>query len=120
MITLLPTTSEQEFNIIPRDFTRFKNIDITITEDGSGATETFTDATVFENGDYICVAQAFTILRENYMYYIEITNESENWWRGKARCTSQTDTKQKHTLRDGTDEGFVIQTKTEDFPVINS
>ena len=120
MITLLPTTDEQEFNIIPRNIKRFSDIDVTITEDGSGKTETFTDVTVFESCGYIVVSQAFTILRENFMYYIEITNEGENWWRGKARCTSQTDTKQKHTLREGTDEGFVVQTKTSDFPVINS
>lgn len=120
MITLLPSTSEQEFNIIPRDPKRFKDISLTITEDGSNATETFSSVTVFENGDYICIAQAFTILRENYTYYIEVTQDGSNWWRGKARCTSQTDHKIKHTLRDGTDEGFVTKAVSEDFPIINS
>ena len=105
---------------MPRNPERFSDISLTITEDGSGKSESFTDVSVFENGDYITVSQAFSILRENYMYYIEIKNEDENWWRGKARCTSQTDTKQKHTLRSGTDEGFVTKEVSEDFPVINS
>lgn len=120
MITLLPQTTSQDFNIIPRDYTLLNDIDLTITEDGSNITESFTDVEVYENGDYIGVSQAFTILRENYTYYITITSEDTNWWRGKARCTSQTDKTAKHTLRTGSDEGFVISAKTEDFPVINS
>ena len=120
MVTLLPTTDEQEFNIIPRQPNMLKDISVTITEDGSGNSETFTDVTVFENGEYICVSQAFSILRENFTYYVDIKQDGDNWWRGKARCTSQTDQKIKHTLREGTDEGFVTKEISSDFPIINS
>ncbi len=120
MITLLPTTSAQEFNIIPRDYDAFQDLDLTITEDGTGTTESFTDITVFENGDYICVSQAFTILREEHTYYVSITSDGVNWWRGKVRCPSQTDRKVKHTLNSTTREQYSSVPSSEDYTEINS
>ena len=120
MITLLPQTASQDFNIVPRKPNELDSLTLTIREDGTGTSETFNNVTAFENGDYICISQAFTFLKENYLYYITITQDGENWWRGKARCTSQTDRKIKHTLYTGSDEGFPIVTNSETFPIINS
>lgn len=118
MLLLLPTTSEQEFNIIPRDPNELTLLNLTITEDGSRNSETFTDITAFENGDYICIAQAFTILKEHRTYEIRITQDGNNWYRDKARCTSQVDKAVKHSLNTVADNGFLTLETNSDFTTI--
>ena len=97
MIILSPTTSAQEFTILPRDPELLSGHTLVITEEGSKTSQTITTAEYFEDGNKVCVSAAFTILNEDSLYKIVITDEDgNNWWRGKARCTAQTDYTVKH------------------------
>ena len=118
MIVLAPNTDDQEFNIIPRDPELLVDLVLTITEDGTGETETFTDVLANEYGDWTTITQAFTILKENRLYEIKITQDGENWYRGKARCTSLTDTTIKYSLNSTTDNGFLLIEDDETYTII--
>lgn len=97
MIILSPTTSAQEFTILPRDPDLLTGHSLVITEEGSKNSQTITTAEYFKDGNKICVSAAFSILNEDSLYKIAITDEDgNNWWRGKARCTAQTDYTLKH------------------------
>ena len=118
MITLLPNTSVQEFNIIPRNPDLLSGISLTITEEGTSVTETFADVTAFENGDFICISQAFTILKEDRIYEVIITQDGENWWRGKLRCTSQVDEKVKLSLNTVADDDYQILSSNTNYTIL--
>lgn len=118
MVILSPTTSEQEFNIIPRDRTALTSLTLVITEEGTSVTETISNANAFENGDWITISEAFTILVEHRLYEITITQDGELWWRGKARCTSQTDKTAKHTLNSVADDGYLLLEDDDDYQLI--
>lgn len=118
MVILTPTTSEQEFNIIPRDRSSLASLTLVITEEGTATTETFSNITAYHNGDWVCVAQAFTILVEHRLYEISITQDSTLWWRGKARCTSQSDKTVKHTLNSVADDGYLLLEDDDDYQII--
>ena len=119
MIVLAPVTTEQEFNILPRDPSILTGHTLVITEESSKTSETITDATYFENGSMICVAAEFTILNENYLYKIAITDEDgNNWWRGKARCTAATDHTLKHNNNSTADTDFITLTDDETFTTL--
>ena len=118
MITLSPTTSAQDFNVLPRDPDTLTSLTLTITEEGTNVTETFSDITAYQNGDWIGVSQAFTILKEHRLYEITIRQDSTLWWRGKARCTSQTDTTAKHTLNSVADAGYQLLDETSGYEII--
>lgn len=119
MVLLSPTTSSQDFNILPRDPKELSSLSLTITEQGTGTTETFSDVTAFENGDITCISQAFTILKEHRQYDISITQDGDLWWRGKARCTSQTDKTAKHKLHTVADGGYVSLADEEGHTTLN-
>lgn len=118
MVNLLPTTSEQEFNILPRSPENLTSLSLTITEEGSRVSETFADVQAFENDDWICIAQAFTILKENRLYEITIKQDGDPWWRGRARCTSQSDKTAKHTLNSVPKDGFMLLEDNDQFQTI--
>ena len=121
MIVLTPTTSEQEFNILPRDPSLLDGHTLVITEEGSKATETITgsDLSVFENKDMICISAAFSILNEDSLYKIAITDEDgNNWWRGKARCTAQTDYTEKHNNNSIASTSYISLTDDETYTTL--
>ena len=118
MITLLPVTTVQEFNIIPRNPEVLTNVTLTITEEGTEITETFSDVEVFENGDFVCVSQAFTILKDNRLYEVIVTQDGSNWWRGKLRCTSQTDETVKHSLNTVADEDYQLLSDNTNYTIL--
>jgi hypothetical protein len=118
MILLSPTTSSQDFNVLPRDPDTLTSLSLTITEEGTGTTETFSDVEAYENGDWIGISQAFTILKEHRLYKITIRQDGDLWWRGKARCTSQTDKTEKHTLNSVADAGYQILSEDGGYEII--
>ena len=118
MITLLPVTTSQEFNIIPRNPDLLSDVSLTITEEGTSITETFSNVTVFENGDFVCVAQAFTILKDNRLYEVIMTQDSVNWWRGKLRCTNQTDETIKYSLNSTADADYQVLSSNTNYTII--
>ncbi len=118
MILLTPTTSSQDFNITPREPNEFSSLSLTITEQGTSISETFSDVEAYENGDLVCISQAYTILKEHRLYDISITQDGVLWWRGKARCTSQSDKTVKHKLNTVADSGFQLVEDEIGFTII--
>lgn len=119
MIVLSPTTSAQEFSILPRDPDLLTGHSLVIVEEDSKNSETITDATYFIDGNKVCVSAAFSILNENRLYKISITDEDgNNWWRGKARCTAQTDHTLKHDNNTTADTAYIVLTDDETFTTL--
>lgn len=119
MIVLAPVTTEQEFNILPREPSILTDLTLVITEEGSKTSETISSLTAFENKDMICIATSFTILKENNLYKIAITDvDGNNWWRGKARCTAATDFKLKYDNNSIADTDFITLTDDETFTTL--
>lgn len=118
MKILSPTTNAQEIKIIPRDPTDFSTLSLTITDEGSKETETITSITAWEDGDYIVIQCAYSILNEHRLYNIEITQDGTLWWRGRARCTSQSDKTVKHKLNTVADSSLMILPSDEDYTII--
>jgi len=120
MIVLAPVTTEQEFNILPREPKLLTGHTLVITEEGSKTSQTITTSAIYsENKDMICVAASFTILNENQLYKIAITDEDgNNWWRGKARCTAQTDFTLKYDNNTTADTDFITLTDDETFTTL--
>ena len=118
MIILRPNTEEQEFNITPRDPSALTSLALTISEDGSGTTETISDVTAFVTGDWVTIATTFSILKNERLYTIEILQDGEVWWRGVARCTDQDYATFKHTLHNTADGGFTEVADDDDYQII--
>lgn len=119
MVILAPTTSEQEFNILPRDPELLSGHTLVITEEDSKTAQTISDATYTYDGNKVCVAASFTLLKENRLYKIAITDEDgNNWWRGKARCTAQTDHTLKHDNNTTADTAYIVLTDDESFTTL--
>lgn len=106
MIVLQPTTSEQEFNICPRDYDRIYDLSLTITEEATGKTETIVPSAYDNGDDWICLAATFSILKENYTYFVSITSDDELWFRSKAVVLSTNDSKVKTPISKGSDDGL--------------
>lgn len=98
MTRLLPNTSEQTFNIIPRSYEGLNGSVIVVTQDGTRKSETISDATFAETEDLIAVTAAFSILEDDSIYSMEIKNGSTLLYRGKIYSTSKTNTTINHTL----------------------
>jgi len=98
MIRLLPNTNSQTINIIPRDKTSLSSINLTITQDGTNKSETLTDLTASDNGNFVSVSLASTILKDETAYYLQFSKGGDLWYRDKAYVTSQTNDEVIHTL----------------------
>lgn len=118
MVILRPTTDSQDFNITPRDPSALTSLALTITEDGTSISETISDVTAFVNGDWVGITCAFSILKNERLYTIEILQDSEVWWRGVARCTDQDYATFKHTLHNTADGGFTQLAEDDDYQII--
>jgi hypothetical protein len=116
MIRLLPNTDSQTINIIPRDKTSLSSINLTITEDGTNKSETLTDLTASDNGNFVSVSLASTILKAESAYYLQFSKSGELWYRDKAYVTSQTNDEVIHTLNEnkytqygaGTEDEYIV------------
>ena len=118
MVILSPNTEIQEFNIIPRSRQSFNGLTLTITDESSKEFESFSDIDAYDNGNYVLVSQAFNILKENRLYKLTITQGGNNWWRGKVRCTSQTNYSLKYSLNTILSNQFVVIQDNEDFTIL--
>jgi len=98
MIRLLPNTNSQVINIIPRDKTSLSSINLTITQDGTNKSETLTNLTASDNGNFVSVSLASTILKDETAYYLQFSKGGDLWYRDKAYVTSQTNDEVIHTL----------------------
>ena len=123
MIKLLPNTSEQTITIVPRTFptvgSDFTNVQLVITEDGTGISETITNlvaSVANANSNYVTIPITFSILKDESAYYIEFTKDGDNWFRSKAYATSQTNQAINHTLN--TNE-YTQHTVSEDYIVLD-
>jgi len=118
MVILSPNTEIQEFNIIPRSRQSFNGLTLTITDESSKEFESFSDIDAYDNGNYVLVSQAFNILKENRLYKLTITQDGNNWWRGKARCTSQVNYQDKHSLNTIASTQYVVIEDDETFTIL--
>jgi len=89
MIILLPNTSQQTINILPRVNSIDKTIVMTIRRDGDGVSETITNAIVSNSGEFVKMSFSSTILEEDSTYYLEITRGGRLWYRDKIYSTQQ-------------------------------
>jgi hypothetical protein len=129
MKVLLPSTDEQIIKIIPRNyvsdaekyeqrvesdgglveasnclydyFEDISNLNLVITKDGTGETETLTELLSIVDGNYLSVFCTFSILSEGSIYFMELRQNSTLLFRDKVYVTSQTNKTQKHTLNTG-------------------
>lgn len=116
MIRLLPNTNSQTINIIPRDKTSLSSINLTITQDGTNKSETLTGLTASENGNFVSVSLASTILKDETAYYLQFSKGGDLWYRDKAYVTSQTNDEVIHTLNEnkytqygaGTEDEYIV------------
>lgn len=117
MKLLIPTTDSQELRVTPRDPDTITGLSLTIVDEASGVSETVSpDAWV--DGDFVVLSCAFTILKEHRLYNIEVFSYGSLWWRGRARCTSQSDKTVKHKLNSVSDTSTVIMDSDDDFEII--
>jgi hypothetical protein len=125
MKVLLPTSSEQTISIIPREVGLYfgsdyqervetnngsaeglsclqdvldgvNDVDVTITKDGEKVSETISVVNVVENGNFVDVTFASTILEEGFGYFLELTSNGGLLYRDKIYVTSQSDFTIKH------------------------
>ena len=117
MKLLLPSTSAQEISVLPRDPDTITGLSLVITDEASGVSETLTpDA--WRDGDLVILSVAYSILKEHRLYNIEVTAYGDLWWRGRARCTSQSDKTVKHKLNSVADSSTVVMDSDEDYEII--
>tara|TARA_R110000772_G_scaffold97608_1_gene196957 strand:- start:223 stop:657 length:435 start_codon:yes stop_codon:yes gene_type:complete len=129
MLILEPTLGEKTITIAPRkkyqnllkervlnDNAVFETSDclvsftsigysLTIRRDGDGKQEILNDLEITGTSNYTQVKFEPTILEEDSTYYMEITKDSELWYRDKIYVTSQNATERltnKHEIGNGT------------------
>jgi hypothetical protein len=99
MNVLAPVQTSQELKIIPRGYrpsgTDYK---ITLIEDGTGKTETITNVSADQDGNYMVFTVTFTILTNKSIYYMEVERDNKVKFRGKVYCTDRSDKKIKQSL----------------------
>lgn len=99
MNVLQPVQTSQELKVIPRGYRPSgSDYTVTLTEDGTGKTETITSVSADQDGNYMVFTVAFTILTNNSMYNIEIERDNKVKFRGKVYCTDRANKKNKVSL----------------------
>tara|TARA_R110000803_G_scaffold2194_8_gene7358 strand:- start:804 stop:1241 length:438 start_codon:yes stop_codon:yes gene_type:complete len=130
MLILEPTLGEKTITIAPRkkyqnllkervlsdngvfetsdclvSFTKDIGYSLRIRRDGDGKQEILNDLEITNTSNYTQVKFEPTILEEDSTYYMEITKDSELWYRDKIYVTSQNATERltnKHEIGNGT------------------
>ena len=105
MLILEPTLVNQTITIAPRSESIIGTFVLNIRKDGDGKTESITNATLNTVTNFVEVTFASTIFDEDSTYYLEITKDSDLWYRDKIYVTSQTAQERvtnKHEIGNGT------------------
>ncbi len=104
MIILLPNTSEQTINILPRVNSIDGTIIVNLRRDGDGKSESITDAIISKSGEFTSLYFASAILQEDSTYYLEITRNDSLWYRDKVYSTAQQngELEKKHVIGNNT------------------
>lgn len=95
MKIVLPVTTPQVISVIPRREV-FSGIQMVVTKDGEGVSETLVGLTATSNGNFIDVTFTSTILKEGHSYFFELSESGSLIYRDKLYVTSQTDFTIKH------------------------
>jgi hypothetical protein len=90
MLILQPTTVNQTIVIAPRSGNFTGIIVLNIRRDGDGKEQIITNASFNNIVNFTEVTFQSNILEEDSTYYMEITKDSELWYRDKIYVTSQT------------------------------
>ena len=98
MLILQPTVGDKTITIAPRSSDLSGVFVLNIRRDGDGKEESITNATLSNIVNFTEVTFQSTILEEDSTYYLEITKDTELWYRDKIYVTSQTDTDIYHTI----------------------
>jgi hypothetical protein len=101
MNVLAPVQTSQQLKIVPRGYrpsgTDYK---VTLTEDGTGKTETLTNVSAVQDGNYMVFTVTFTILTNNSVYYMEVERDNKVKFRGKIYCTDRSTKNKKVSLNE--------------------
>ena len=99
MNVLEPVQTSQELSIVPRGYTSSaSDYTVVLTEDGTGKTETLTNVSAVQDGNYMVFTVTFTILVDNSIYNIEIQRDNKVKFRGKIYCTDRSTKDKKVSL----------------------
>jgi hypothetical protein len=99
MIRLSPSDSSQTIKFIPRYRSATSGLSLKITRDGTSKSETLS-VDAIKDGNFMSVSAAFSILKDNATYNIEIKDGSSLWYRDKVYCTDSYDSDAKYTMND--------------------
>tara|TARA_R110000822_G_scaffold34209_2_gene97488 strand:+ start:360 stop:722 length:363 start_codon:yes stop_codon:yes gene_type:complete len=105
MLILQPTEGIQKITIAPRSIAIRGVITMHIRRDGDGKEQSILIPEVFTLNGFSVLEFQSNILEEDSTYYLEVTKDSELWYRDKIYVTSQTDTEMltsKHQIGNGT------------------
>ena len=105
MLILEPTAGDKTITIAPRSALLGGVIVLKIRRDGDGKEELITSLAIGAISNFTVITFQSTILQEDATYYLEITRNSELWYRDKIYVTSQTSTERetnKHQIGNAT------------------
>tara|TARA_R110000851_G_scaffold329563_1_gene501555 strand:- start:741 stop:1103 length:363 start_codon:yes stop_codon:yes gene_type:complete len=105
MLILEPTAGDKTITIAPRSALLGGVIVMKIRRDGDGKEELITSPAIGAISNFTVITFQSTILQEDATYYLEITRNSELWYRDKIYVTSQTSTERetnKHQIGNAT------------------
>ena len=105
MLILEPTAGDKTITIAPRSAVLGGIIVMKIRRDGDGKEESITSPAISTISNFTVITFQSTILQEDSTYYLEITRNSELWYRDKIYITSQTSSEMlvdKHKIGNGT------------------
>ena len=105
MLILQPTAGDKTITIAPRSAVLGGVVFMKLRRDGDGKEESITNPTITTTNNFTVITFQSNILQEDSTYYLEITKDSELWYRDKIYVTSQTKsemTVSKHEIGNGT------------------
>jgi len=105
MLILQPTEGVQKITIAPRSVALRGVITMHIRRDGDGKEESIVIPEVVNLNDFSVIEFQSSILEEDSTYYLQITKDSDLWYRDKIYVTSQNATERlnnKHEVGNGT------------------
>lgn len=99
------------------------DLTLTISDETTKVAYTYQYVYAESKENYLTIKLAFvsngvSILKENRLYKLIITRGGNNWWRGKARCTSQTDFQEKFSLNTIASTQYLVLEDDETFTIL--
>ena len=120
MNVLIPSTSSQEINIVPRDYTQGSNFTVILIEDGSGKKQTIEDVVGVVNGNHFKLTVAFTILILNSTYSIEVqSSDGSVIYKGKVFCSRRTNKAEKVSLNTGLYKEHTVSNLNQKYIIVD-